>query len=118
MVVGQQGRCCLVTYRTFQQRQRLSGLWVTDGTPGGTHELFAGGGGALDPHGLNPSDFTVFNGEVLLRGLDQFGRSEPRHRLASARPDDLTYERPPQRHKASRARIDVLRSVDYRSSLT
>jgi len=31
-----------------------SGLWVTDGTAGGTHDLFAGAGS----FGLNPTDLT------------------------------------------------------------
>ena len=51
----------------------LSGLWVTNGTVGGTHELVAGAGGALDPSGLNPTNLTVFNGEVLFSGLDASG---------------------------------------------
>ena len=51
----------------------LSGLWVTNGTVDGTHELVAGAGGALDPSGLNPTDLTVFNGQVLFSGLDASG---------------------------------------------
>ena len=51
----------------------LSGLWVTDGTVGGTHELVAGAGGASDPAGLNPTNITVYNGEVLFSGLDASG---------------------------------------------
>ena len=51
----------------------LSGLWVTDGTVGGTHELVAGAGGASDPAGLNPTNMTVYNGEVLFSGLDASG---------------------------------------------
>ena len=51
----------------------LSGLWVTNGTVGGTHELVAGAGGASDPAGLNPTNLTVFNGEVLFSGLDASG---------------------------------------------
>ena len=57
----------------------LSGLWVTNGTAGGTHELLAeapGATGAKDPLGLNPTDFTVFNGDVFFNGLDQFGRGQ------------------------------------------
>jgi ELWxxDGT repeat protein len=53
------------------------GLWVTDGTGGGTYELtnlvgaYAGGlfGG---PTGFSP-DFTTFDGRVLFSGLDPFG---------------------------------------------
>jgi ELWxxDGT repeat protein len=51
----------------------LSGLWVTDGTVGGTHQLFAGAGGASDPAGLNPTNITVYNGEVLFSGLGASG---------------------------------------------
>ena len=51
----------------------LSGLWETDGTVGGTHEIFAGAGGASDLNGLNPTDLTVFGNEVLFNGLDQNG---------------------------------------------
>ncbi len=50
------------------------GLWVSDGTAAGTHEL-TGITGA-DPSGLAPSDLTVLNGEVLFRGLDQSGQAE------------------------------------------
>ena len=51
----------------------LSGLWVTDGTVGGTHELVSGAGGAADPPGLNPTNITVYNNEVLFSGLDATG---------------------------------------------
>ena len=51
----------------------LSGLWATDGTVGGTQELVAGAGGAADPPGLNPTNITVYNGEVLFSGLDASG---------------------------------------------
>jgi hypothetical protein len=56
----------------------LSGLWVTNGTAGGTRELLAEapGAGAKDPLGLNPTDLTVFNGDVFFNGLDQFGRGQ------------------------------------------
>jgi FG-GAP-like repeat len=55
----------------------LSGLWMTDGTTNGTHELLAAAAvpvGAGDPHGLNPTDMTVFGNEVLFNGLDSAGR--------------------------------------------
>ncbi len=51
----------------------LSGLWATDGTVGGTQELVAGAGGAADPPGLNPTNITVYNGEVLFSALDASG---------------------------------------------
>ena len=57
----------------------LTGLWVTDGTAGGTHEMFAeatGATAAKDPLGLSPTDLTVFNGEVFFNGFDQFGRHQ------------------------------------------
>src|SRR5262249_52966486 len=46
------------------------GLWVSDGTAAGTHELAVSG---ANPIGLYPSDLTVFNGEVLFRGTDTSG---------------------------------------------
>ena len=49
------------------------GLWVSNGTAAGTHEL-TGITGA-DASGLAPSDLTVYNGEVLFRGLDQSGQA-------------------------------------------
>jgi ELWxxDGT repeat protein len=54
------------------------GLWVTDGTAAGTHELTgisgASSGGLFNwfPGGYNP-DFTSFNGEVLFQGKDTSG---------------------------------------------
>ena len=51
----------------------LSGLWATDGTVGGTHELVPGAGGVSDPAGLNPTNITVLNGEILFSGLDASG---------------------------------------------
>jgi ELWxxDGT repeat protein len=57
----------------------LTGLWVTDGTAGGTHEVFAEAAGATaakDPHGLSPTDLTVFNGEVFFSGFDQNGHKQ------------------------------------------
>jgi ELWxxDGT repeat protein len=57
----------------------LTGLWVTNGTAGGTHEVFAEAAGATaakDPHGLSPTDLTIFNGEVFFSGFDKFGRKQ------------------------------------------
>jgi ELWxxDGT repeat protein len=53
------------------------GLWVTNGTAAGTHELTgikgANAAGLLGgPTGFVP-DFTSLNGEVLFRGLDANG---------------------------------------------
>ena len=50
----------------------LTGLWVTDGTAGGTREL-AGIAGTDPTHGLNPTDLTVLGGEALFSGLDADG---------------------------------------------
>ena len=52
----------------------LTGLWVTDGTAGGTHEIFPQQ--ATSASGLSPTDFTVFNGEVFFSGLDQSGHRQ------------------------------------------
>jgi ELWxxDGT repeat protein len=53
------------------------GLWVSNGTAAGTHELtgisgaYTGAGGIFNPGvDYTPPDFTVFNGEVLFDGLD------------------------------------------------
>ncbi len=51
----------------------LSGLWATDGTAGGTHELIAEAPGASS--GLDPTDMTVFGNEVLFSGVDANGLS-------------------------------------------
>ncbi len=51
----------------------LQGLWETDGTVAGTHEIFAGAG---NPGGLDPSNFEVFNGEVLFSGKDASGKQQ------------------------------------------
>ncbi len=52
------------------------GLWVTDGTSGGTSELVSGAAssGGLFAGSLNP-DFTVLGSKVLFAGLDSAGRS-------------------------------------------
>ncbi|MEY9748875.1 ELWxxDGT repeat protein/VCBS repeat-containing protein [Bradyrhizobium japonicum] len=47
------------------------GLWVTDGTAAGTHEL-TGISGA-NPAGLSPRYLTVFNGQVLFDGFNASG---------------------------------------------
>ena len=49
----------------------LAGLWVTNGTAAGTHEIT--GIADADPSGLDPTDLTVFGNEVLFNGLDQNG---------------------------------------------
>jgi ELWxxDGT repeat protein len=57
----------------------LTGLWITDGTAGGTRELLAeiaGATAAKDPLGLSPTNLAVFNGEVFFNGFDQFGRHQ------------------------------------------
>jgi ELWxxDGT repeat protein len=55
-------------------------LWVTDGTPAGTHELAVAGSSTtsqgLLQAGLNPSDLTVYNGYVFFSGTDASGRIE------------------------------------------
>src|SRR5262249_4565125 len=48
-----------------------NGLWVTDGTVGGTHELT--GINDASAAGVLPKDMTVFNNEVLFQGSDAAG---------------------------------------------
>jgi hypothetical protein len=48
-----------------------SGLWVTNGTAAGTHELT--GIKWADPNGLSPTDFAVLKNEVLFEGYDLSG---------------------------------------------
>jgi ELWxxDGT repeat protein len=51
------------------------GLWVSDGTAAGTHDVTGISGanqGGLLTGGISP-DFTVFNGEVLFQGRDTVG---------------------------------------------
>jgi ELWxxDGT repeat protein len=50
------------------------GLWVTNGTEAGTHELTGIKGANTSGSGLNPEDLTVFNNEVLFRGVDASGQ--------------------------------------------
>lgn len=62
-----------------------TGLWVTDGTAAGTHELtgisgaFSGSGGLFGgsptTHVNSPPDLTVFKNEVLFNGLDTAGNN-------------------------------------------
>jgi hypothetical protein len=47
------------------------GLGVTDGTAAGTQELTPIAG--ADPSGLQPSDLTLYGGEVLFAGYDASG---------------------------------------------
>ena len=74
-----------------------AGLWVTDGTVNGTHELTGISGD--DSSGLEPADLTVYNGKVYFYGLetDQTaglwvtdGSSAGTHELAPVSPSDLT----------------------------
>ena len=74
-----------------------AGLWVTDGSVNGTHEL-TGIAGA-DSSGLEPADLTVYNGKVYFYGLetDQTaglwvtdGTAVGTHELAGVSPSDLT----------------------------
>jgi ELWxxDGT repeat protein len=50
----------------------VGGLWVTDGTKGGTHEITGIGGAAST--GVDPTDMTVFGSQVLFNGADPSGR--------------------------------------------
>ena len=55
------------------------GLWITNGTAAGTHELTVAGAlttpqGFL-PGGLNPSDLTAYNGYVFFAGDDGAAKS-------------------------------------------
>src|SRR5205807_325055 len=49
------------------------GLWQTDGTAAGTHELTGISGANVGGLGLTPRDITVFKGKVLFNGLDASG---------------------------------------------
>jgi ELWxxDGT repeat protein len=50
------------------------GLWVSNGTAAGTHELTGIKGANTSGSGLNPENLTVFNNEVLFRGVDASGQ--------------------------------------------
>jgi hypothetical protein len=49
----------------------LGGLWTTNGTATGTHEITGFTGAAST--GVDPSDLTVFNGEALFNGANSAG---------------------------------------------
>ena len=50
------------------------GLWETNGTTAGTHELTGIAGAQTSGVGLDPTDFTVYNGEALFSGYDASGK--------------------------------------------
>jgi len=52
------------------------GLWVTDGTAGGTHELAGIVGAQTTGVGFDPTGFEVYNGVVLFNGIDSNGHNE------------------------------------------
>jgi hypothetical protein len=53
------------------------GLWVTNGSAAGTHELtgISGADASGIFYNVPAPDFTVFNGEVLFDGLDSAGQN-------------------------------------------
>jgi ELWxxDGT repeat protein len=51
-----------------------AGLWVTNGTAAGTHEITGIKGANTGPLGLNPEGLTLFKNEVLFRGVDASGQ--------------------------------------------
>jgi hypothetical protein len=58
--------------------QGTTGLWVTDGSAAGTHEIGGLGNAGISgvsQGGLRPSNFTIFNGKVLFSGIDAKGAS-------------------------------------------
>ena len=66
-----------------------TGLWKTNGTAGGTSEITGISGTAST--GINPTDMTVLNGDVLFNGADNGRPPEPvddgRHGSGHARTD-------------------------------
>jgi FG-GAP-like repeat len=52
----------------------LYGLWVSNGTAVGTHELTGIAGAQASGVGLDPTGFTVYNGEALFTGYDSSGK--------------------------------------------
>ena len=55
-------------------RRGQTGLWVSDGTVSGTHELTGVAGAPTTGKGLDPSYLTVFNGQALFAGDDASGQ--------------------------------------------
>jgi ELWxxDGT repeat protein len=53
-----------------------TGLWVSNGTAGGTHELTGISGANTGALGLEPSDLTVFKSESLLQGEALFNGND------------------------------------------
>ena len=53
----------------------VGGLWTTNGTAAGTHEITGFTGAAST--GVNPSDLTVYNGVALFNGVEHSGRPRP-----------------------------------------
>ena len=49
----------------------VGGLWTTNGTAAGTHEITGFTGAAST--GVNPSDLTVYNGVALFNGANSAG---------------------------------------------
>ena len=49
------------------------GLWVSDGTSSGTHELTGIANAYTGPGGFEPSGFVAYNGEMLFSGADASG---------------------------------------------
>jgi hypothetical protein len=49
------------------------GVWLTNGTAGGTHEITGIVGAPTTRLGLDPSDLTVFGTEALFNGADASG---------------------------------------------
>src|SRR5438445_688040 len=52
----------------------LEGLWVTDGTAAGTHEMTGITGASTSGSGFEPFGFTNFRGEVLFDGTNSAGK--------------------------------------------
>jgi ELWxxDGT repeat protein len=51
-----------------QQQQYITGLWVSDGTDAGSHEL--SNISNADPIGVHPRSLTYFDGQILFAGID------------------------------------------------
>ena len=58
---------------TARDSSGLYGLWVTNGTAAGTRELTGIAGALTSGGGLDPTDFTVYDGEALFSGYDSSG---------------------------------------------